>query len=116
MTTAKPIRSLREAQQHSDGIVVLVGDDGGQVYVVARASQIKCSEEALNVLLNDLDLEAGWQSDMSHVWFDVANIGENVGGGMGGGIVTERFWVHHQLRDVEERVFAVLTGLLPRII
>ena len=116
MATIGTFQSLRAAQLDSNGIAILVGDDGGQTYVVARASEIKCSEETLNVLLNDLDLEAGWQSDMSHLWFDTGKIGDNVGGGMGGGFVTERFWVHPELQDVEERVIAVLSGLRARII
>jgi hypothetical protein len=49
------LRSFEEAKSSSDGVVILEGDDGGQIYVVCPASLVKCSEEALNNLLRDLN-------------------------------------------------------------
>ena len=38
-----PLNSLEEALPYPDGIAVLEGDGGGQIYVVAPASQVQCS-------------------------------------------------------------------------
>lgn len=48
-------RTLVEAQAHPEGVVILEGDYGGQIYVVARAASVGCSEEALARLLAELD-------------------------------------------------------------
>jgi hypothetical protein len=51
----RPLSSLPEVKQHNDGVLILQGDGGGQIYVVARATQVKCSVEMLEQLLIDLD-------------------------------------------------------------
>jgi hypothetical protein len=36
-----PLHSLAEAKSFPDGVVILEGDDGGQIYVVCPASVVK---------------------------------------------------------------------------
>src|ERR1051326_3187421 len=104
--------SLSEAQRNPDGVVVLEGDEGGQIYVVARASEVKCSEETLWRLLRDLD-EREWPGNdwnMSRVCFERHRIGEVIAGGMGGGLVTLEPWVHPRLETIKDDIVGVLSG------
>lgn len=50
-----PLPSLADARDVPDGVVILEGDYGGQIYVVAPAARVACSEGALQLLLRDLD-------------------------------------------------------------
>src|ERR1051326_5713566 len=102
--------TLSEAQRDVDGVVVLEGDDGGQIYVVVRASDVKCSEEGLRRLLRDID-EREWPGnawDMSRVCFERHRTGEVIGGGMGGGLVTLEPWVHPRLEPLKSAIVGVL--------
>ncbi|HEY1374375.1 MAG TPA: hypothetical protein VGH50_18020 [Candidatus Binatia bacterium] len=104
--------SLSEAQRDPDGVVVLEGDDGGQIYIVARASDVACSEETLSRLLRNID-EREWPSnawDMSRVCFERHRVGDVIGGDMGGGLVSVELWVHPRLEDIRQRILDVLFG------
>jgi hypothetical protein len=104
--------SLSEAQQDADGVVILEGDEGGQIYVVAKASDVVCSEEALRRLLRDID-EMEWPNndwDMSRVCFERHHVGKVIGGGMGGGLVTLEPWVHPRLEALKTAIVGVLFG------
>jgi hypothetical protein len=103
---------LSEAQRDPDGVVVLEGDDGGQIYVVVRASDVACSEEALWRLLRDID-EKEWPDnawDSFRVCFERHPIGEVIAGGMGGGLVTLEPWVHPRLEPIKTAIIGVLLG------
>ncbi len=94
--TFLPLKSLNEAKSYEDGVVILQGDDGGQIYVVCLAAQVACSEQNLEVLLHDLD-EIAWPGndpDMCHVYYERRATGTNVAGGMGGAVVTAEPWIH----------------------
>jgi hypothetical protein len=110
--------SLSEAQQAPDGVVVLEGDDGGQIYVVARAAMVHCSEETLLQLLRDIDAREwpGNPSDMAHLCYEAKPLGAPIAGGMGGSHVTESPWVHPRLKPLEAGITAVLTGERKRLI
>jgi hypothetical protein len=104
--------SLSDAQRDPDGVVILEGDDGGQIYVVARASDVECSEETLWRLLRDID-EKEWPAndlDSFRVCFEKHHIGEVIGGGMGGGLVTLGPWVHPRLEPLKSAIVGVLIG------
>jgi hypothetical protein len=104
--------SLSEAQRDPDGVVILQGDDGGQIYVVARASAVACSEEALCRLLRDID-EREWPGNdwnSSRVCFERHSVGAVVAGGMGGGLVTLEPWVHPRLESLKPAIVGVLFG------
>jgi hypothetical protein len=46
---------LSEAKADPEGVVILEGDYGGQIYVVVQAEQVLCSQKTLSWLLHDLD-------------------------------------------------------------
>ena len=110
----QPLRSLEEAKGASDGVVILQGDDGGQIYLVCHASQVRCSEDALRVLLRELD-EIAWPGNYENsrdVFFERMALGTGVAGGMGGGRVTSEPWIHGEFiqRNLRDPILAVLRG------
>lgn len=108
-------RTLVEAQAHPEGVVILEGDYGGQIYVAARAASVGCSEEALAGLLAELDSQS-WKNPVgAKVLYEALEIGEGVPGGMGGGEVRERVWIHDRLRWLEDHIVAVLEGRSDRV-
>jgi|SRR5471032_1481341 hypothetical protein len=108
--------SLLEAKGGSNGIVVLEGDDGGQIYLVARVCDVICAEPALRQLLLDVDARAWNCPEMAHLCFEQREIGEGIAGGMGGAIVTEEPWVHPRLQMFRESMLAVLSGTRERLV
>jgi hypothetical protein len=115
----QPLRSLEEARSHPDGIVILEGDDGGQIYVVCPAPLIKCSEEILKQLLRDLDAIAWPGNDpaMAHAFYERRPLGSKVPGGMGGAPVTQGIWVHEDFikLGLESVIQEVIRGKRARI-
>lgn len=111
--------SLVEARQRRDAIVVLEGDDGGQIHAVFPAAMVRCSEGELGVLLRDLDGLA-WPRNDEHsarVLYERRSPGGGVAGGMGGGRVQEGGWVHPLFHDLglASDVLAVARGERHRI-
>ena len=114
-----PLRSMAEARSFSDGVVILEGDDGGQVYVVCPASMVKCVEELLSQLLRDLD-EIAWSGndpDMARVFYERCAVGSGVAGGMGGAVVREGIWIHDEFIKLRlgDAIREVIEGKRPRI-
>lgn len=114
-----PLRSLAEAKQHEDGIVVMEGDWGGQIYLVCPARFVACDEPTLNQLLQDLDTIA-WEcneGEGARVYFERASTGSGIAGGMGGGAVTDELWVHKEFHDLGlvDEIRGVLQGFRQRI-
>jgi hypothetical protein len=113
----QPLSSLAEAKQYSDGVLILQGDDGGQIYVVVRAIDVKCPAEALQKLLIDLD-EIAWpdnDTDMRRIYYERRPTGYRITGGMGGGLVSETPWIHEEFADLVPTVLGVLNGERSRI-
>lgn len=94
--------SLAHAQQHSDAVAVLEGDDGGQIYVVVLASEVVCGQPTLEMLLRDLDAIAWPDNDANsaQVFFERRQVGEGIAGGMGGGVVMRGGWVHPEFVEL----------------
>lgn len=116
MSTAEdfePLGSLAAARELDEGVVILEGDYGGQIYLVAPAAQVECSEGALLRLLRDLD-EIAWpgsEPDASCLRFERLPAGASVPGGMGGGKVEAGIWIHPELGEQGAAIRAVLAGL-----
>lgn len=106
----RAFRSLLEAKSSPDSIAVFEGDYGGQIYVVARVSVISCSEQVLVSLLAELDRLEWKDPDGTGLYFEEAEIGQPIPGGMGGGGVIEGVWVHPRLQQYSSKIEEVLTG------
>jgi hypothetical protein len=107
----RPLSTLADAQKEEDGYVVLEGDDGGMIYVVALACVVKAGEDALGTLLQDLD-EIAWsggQPDMRRMYFEKRQPGA-VPGGMGGAHASAQIWIHREFGSIEKEIMAVLHG------
>jgi hypothetical protein len=113
----QPLSTLAEAKRYSDGVLILQGDDGGQIYVVVRAIDVKCPAEALEKLLVDLD-EIAWpdnDTNMRRIYYERRRDGESIAGGMGGGLVSRTPWIHEEFTKLAPEILAVLRGQRPRI-
>ncbi len=93
-------KSLAEAKSQPDGVVVMEGDDGGQIFVVCAASKVKCSEEILRQLLLDLDAKTWDSPDMAHIYYERRRVGEGVAGGKGGAVAGTEIWIHEEFRKL----------------
>lgn len=102
----------------SNVVAMLEGDFGGQTYVVCPVHRIRCDETTLRQLITDLNaIEWPGNPPENKLSFFRADLGTNVGGGMGGGFYTEDIWVHARLRQkgLEPRIRAVLAGERARL-
>jgi len=113
----QPLHTLEEAKTYPDGIVVMEGDDGGQIYLVCPAFLVTCSQESLEQLLRDLDAMKWNDLSMARVFYERQPVGTGIAGGMGGGRVTGDLWVHDQFvqEQVDRLIRKVLQGELPRL-
>jgi hypothetical protein len=93
-------KSLADAKSYPESVVILEGDDGGQIYVVCPVSKVKCSEQILQQLLLDLDAKKWDSPDMAHIYYEQKQIGEGVAGGMGGAAVEAEIWIHKEFHDL----------------
>jgi hypothetical protein len=118
-TDYRALRSLAEARAVDDGVVVLEGDLGGQIYAVFPASVVGCSEERLVELVHDLDARARSvpDRDATDVYFERHRIGATIAGGAGGGVVLPGGWVHDELvrAGIEREIMAVVAGRRARL-
>jgi hypothetical protein len=111
----KPYRSyptLSEARANN-ALVVLQGDDGGQIYLTCPAIKVKCSEIELKLLLRFLDDMAWRDPSMAAIYFEDVPQNSGVPGGMGGGRATGDIWLHPKLAElgIEQRVRSFICGL-----
>ena len=108
----KALGSLAEARLAPGGVVILEGDWGGQVYLVAPAACVACDEAALERLLRELDAVAwpGNDPGSASIRYERRSPGDTVPGGMGGGEVREDVWIHPELLPYADRIRAALAG------
>jgi hypothetical protein len=106
---------LADARSCADAAVILEGDFGGQIYVVAPLSHVRCTEAALHSLLAELDAMEWSEPDGASVVFERLPVGKGVPGGMGGAVVGEGVWVHERLRMHHSAIVEVLSGERGRI-
>lgn len=105
------ISTLAQAREQSNGIVVLEGDHGGHIFVVARASAVHCDEYHLRELLRVLD-DALWPTNFPgpRISFAVKVVGSRISGGLGGGIVTNGLWCHPRVEA--EGLYSLVNDVL----
>ncbi len=114
-----PLRSLIEARSYADGVVILEGDFGGQIFAVCHASDIHCSLLELEQLVEDLNMMYWPNSplDGAQVFYERLPMGAPVAGGEGGGWVTDGIWIHPWLVEdgMATVVRDVIAGKLSRL-
>ena len=108
-TSYVSFKSLAEAKSNPNGVVILEGDDGGQMYVVCPASKVKCSEHVLHQLLSDLDSKVWKSPDMAHVYYEQKKNGEGVVG-KGGAVVESEIWIHKEFHEFADAIRDVIEG------
>ncbi len=111
-TPFHPLHSLDEARRHNDGVAILQGDWGGQIYAVIPARMIRCTAEAIQQLLFDLDAEA-WscnENEGATIYYERKPAGTGVPGGMGGGASTGGLWIHPEFDEIAEQIQLVIIG------
>lgn len=113
----KPIEDFEEALNTEDAIVVLEGDFGGQIYLTCPMRLVRCTEEALENLLTDLD-DIAWHCNEglgAGIYYEAKKPGEWISGGMGGGYVSDTLWVYPEFDDRENEIRDVIEGRSERI-
>ena len=110
--TYRSYTSLAEASANN-GVVILQGDDGGQIYLTCRAAKVKCSEIGLKKLLGFLDALSWKDASAAMIYFEDVPMNSGVSGGMGGGIAIDDVWLHPKLRElgIEDKVRSFIFGL-----
>ena len=111
-------RTLLDAQEAADGLVVMEGDYAGQIYLTCPASHVRCDQETLELMLRDLDALSWKDAASAQVFYERGLPGSGVMGGMGGGLIVDGVWIHPQLQKlgVEEAVREVIGGTRKRIV
>lgn len=107
--------SLAAAREHSDAVVILEGDFGGQIYVVAPVNLVECDEAALQDLLAELDALEWQEPEGARVFFERHKMGAGVQGGMGGAVVKQEMWVHERLKGWSISIAEFLAGKAVRL-
>lgn len=110
--TYKPLRNLEEAKTYSDSYMVMEGDWGGQIYLVAPVKLIRCSYRILNRLLKELD-KISWnvnEGEGNGIFFERMTKGTPVIGGMGGGLATGDIWIHTSLTHLKQKIIGVINN------
>ena len=102
--------SLDAARRSQDAFVILEGDDGGQIYVVAPVERVACSEATLHSLLGDIDAREWNAPDVARLVFERYRAGDGIPGGMGGAVADPNVWTHPELSVARAAILAVLAG------
>ena len=106
----RALKSLEEARHTANSYLVLEGDDGGQVYIVAPVDLVRCNETELQQLLSDLDKKSWDDISMAALRYEVHQPGSVISGGMGGGRAEKSLWVHEDFSEIKEKIGKVLDG------
>lgn len=107
-TNYKAFNNFNEAKNSSKSYMIMEGDYGGQIYLSIPVKLIKCDYKDLEKLLEKIDL---WrESDGSKIYFEEFEIGQGVPGGMGGGLATDKLWLHKKLEKQRHEIQSFLDG------
>jgi len=93
----RALKTLEQAKDTPDAVVIIEGDWGGQIYLTCPAALINIDEDGLRRVLVELD-RVGWREiEGAGIYFEVLAAGSGVAGGMGGGLVTDHLWLHPEI-------------------
>ncbi|MNZ37281.1 hypothetical protein D3C78_547230 [compost metagenome] len=100
--------------------MIMEGDWGGQIYLSCPMDIVKCNEDILRNLLTDLDTIA-WdcnEGEGKELYYEVRQPGEGIGGGMGGGEIKVKLWIHKEFSDLNlyDEIEDVLSGRKDKLI
>ena len=102
--------TLDAARRAPNAFVILDGDDGGQIYVVAPVERVACPESTLHSLLHDIDACEWNAPDMARLVFERRRPGGAIPGGMGGAVASPNVWTHPKLSVKRAAILAILAG------
>lgn len=105
------LKNLEEARQAGNAYLIMEGDDGGQIYLVAPVAIVKTTEDTLNDLLKDLDSKAWDDISMAGLYYETHEPNTAVSGGMGGGMAENSLWVHKDFEGFKDKIQKVIEGL-----
>jgi hypothetical protein len=115
------LASLEEARRAPDGYVVVDGEFGGICYLVCPASMVRCNEESLRLLANDLE-GAIFPGDTSGAMVQYPRLApdeelSDYAMGEEPGIALRTLWLPKWLSDagLTGRIQQVLAGQLQRL-
>jgi hypothetical protein len=102
-----------------DGVISLTNDNGGIVAVVAAASHVRCSPEALVRLHLQINLIT-WSRDSARstgIHYQRLPTGGHIAGGTGGGEVIPGTWVHRIYEElgIADEIRDVIEGRAERL-
>lgn len=102
-------RTMDEARTDDDAIVILQGDDGGQIYLTCPLNKVRCSQDCLSRLLREMGYFS-WGAG-EEMFFERVRPDRFVSGGMGGGRVENDVWIHREFRNL----FEIGLDILPEV-
>jgi hypothetical protein len=102
------IKTLEEAKKTPNAYLIMEGDDGGQIYLVAPIEAVKCDENTLQNLLEELDARKWDDISMARVFYEVHEPNSGITGGMGGGKAESGLWVHQEFQDLKDKIEKVI--------
>lgn len=105
------LTSFADAKSKSDAYLVMEGDDGGQIYLVAPMTMVLCDERVLKDVLRYFDDMAWKDISMAAIRYEIYKEGDTVSGGMGGGRAENGLWIHSKFFNVKEKIERILAGL-----
>jgi hypothetical protein len=106
----KPLKNFNEAIKQDNSYMIMEGDWGGQIYLVIPVKLVKCSRDAIEKLLIELDTIA-WQvneGDGKGIYFEIMERDTLVLGGMGGGRAKDGLWVHKNFENIRSKIQDVI--------
>jgi hypothetical protein len=110
--TYTSLETFVAAREHLGCIVIFEGDDGGTIYLTIPVREVACDEPALKQLLIDIDAMCWSDSSMARIVYEVVPVGAVLAGGMGGGQIVDRLWLHPRVEalGMSEDIKQVLSG------
>jgi hypothetical protein len=110
------IETLDKAKETKNSYLIMEGDDGGQIYLVAPVEIVKADPQTLHDLLKDLDARKWNDLSMARMYYEIHDVGSGIPGGMGGGIAERGLWVHEGFREIIGEIEKVIRGVLGKLV